>query len=426
MMDSHNQGVRSTANPFKVLIAGGCYSGLAAAINLLDKCDSALDARIPVSITILDERSGFCTPRDRLALALSSKEYADKCWVDFADVKILQRPDVRFVHGRVQKVDPATRTATILGNPASEQPSTEEEKITYDYFVAATGLRRVWPVVPQSLTRKTYLHEAGRHIDAVRGSAHPVLVVGGGAVGIEMAAELKMVQPDVRVTLAHSRDKLLSAEPLPDDVKDRALELVREAGVDTLMNHRLLSALPLKPEPEAGYEVEFTNGNKMTASVVIEAISRSVPSTDYLPRAALAADGSGLVRIRPTMQILAEETEDFPDVDRHFAVGDLIHWSGIKRCGAAMHEGKFAGLNIHQLMLQELSSLSEKKHTPEFQELAEIAPMIGLAVGRKGLSYGPGEGMKSGEDVLKVFFEDDLGFRIVWDYLRLGKDPVKV
>ncbi|KAK8022073.1 hypothetical protein PG993_012840 [Apiospora rasikravindrae] len=91
-----------------------------------------------------------------------------------------------------------------------------------------------------------------------------------------------------------------------------------------------------------------------------------------------------------------------------------------------MHEGRFAGLNIHQLMLQELSSLSEKKHVPEFQELAEIAPMIGLAVGRKGLSYGPDVGMASGEDVLKLFFEDDLGFRIVWDYLRLGKDPVKV
>lgn len=108
-------------------------------------------------------------------LALSSKEYADKCWVDFADVKILQRPDVRFVHGRVQKVDPASRTATIL-----DSASQTEQSETYDYFIAATGLRRVWPVVPQSLTRKTYLLEAGQHIDAVRSSAHPVLVVGGG------------------------------------------------------------------------------------------------------------------------------------------------------------------------------------------------------------------------------------------------------
>ncbi|KAK8123909.1 hypothetical protein PG999_003827 [Apiospora kogelbergensis] len=420
MMDSHNQGVRSTANPFKVLIAGGCYSGLAAAINLLDKCDSALDSRIPVSITIVDERSGFFHVIGS-PLALSSKEYADKCWVDFADVKILQRPDVRFVHGRVQKVDPASRTATIL-----DSASQTEQSETYDYFIAATGLRRVWPVVPQSLTRKTYLLEAGQHIDAVRSSAHPVLVVGGGAVGIEMAAELKMVQPNVQVTLAHSRDKLLSAEPLPDDVKDRALELVREAGVDTLMGHRLQSSRPL--ESGEGYDVEFTNGHKMVASVVIEAISRSVPATDYLPRAALTDEH--LVRIRPTMQLAPAEGLPEAEADRHFAVGDLIAWSGIKRCGAAMHEGRFAGLNIHQLMLQELSAFSssgsEEKHKPEFQELQEIPPMIGLAVGKKGLSYGPDVGMDSGEEVLKLFFGDDLGFKIVWDYLRLGQDPVKV
>lgn len=226
-----------------------------------------------------------------------------------------------------------------------------------------------------------------------------------------MAAELKMVQPNVQVTLAHSRDKLLSAEPLPDDVKDRALELVREAGVDTLMGHRLQSSRPL--ESGEGYDVEFTNGHKMVASVVIEAISRSVPATDYLPRAALTDEH--LVRIRPTMQLAPAEGLPEAEADRHFAVGDLIAWSGIKRCGAAMHEGRFAGLNIHQLMLQELSAFSSsdagEKHKPEFQELQEIPPMIGLAVGKKGLSYGPDVGMDSGEEVLKLFFGDDLGFK---------------
>lgn len=230
-----------------------------------------------------------------------------------------------------------------------------------------------------------------------------------------MAAELKMVAPEVRVTLAHSRDQLLSAEPLPDDVKDRALELVRAAGVETLLGHRLASSRPLQPgDPGAGYAVAFANGHRMTASVVIEAISRSVPSTDYLPAAALDA-GSGLVNIRPTMQLrppeAAEERRLLPHADRHFAVGDLIRWSGIKRCGAAMHEGRLAGLNIHQLMLRELSAGAAEPHAPAFQELSEIPPMIGLAVGRMGLSYGPDEGMKSGEEVLKLFFGDDLGFK---------------
>lgn len=57
---SDMSGIRSDANPYRVLIAGGCYSGLAVAVNLLEKCDT-IDAPIPVEITIVDERDGFCT-----------------------------------------------------------------------------------------------------------------------------------------------------------------------------------------------------------------------------------------------------------------------------------------------------------------------------------------------------------------------------
>lgn len=108
-------------------------------------------------------------------LALSSKSYAEKAWVKYKDIPVLQRPDVRFVHGSVSKIDPESKTATIL-----EKPNKTERAELYDFFIAATGLRRVWPVVPQSQSRDEYLEEAGRHIDAVTNSTAPVLVVGGG------------------------------------------------------------------------------------------------------------------------------------------------------------------------------------------------------------------------------------------------------
>ncbi|ORY68444.1 uncharacterized protein BCR38DRAFT_335089 [Pseudomassariella vexata] len=381
---------RSAANPYKVFIAGGCYSGLAAAINLLEKCDSTPDGPISVQVTIVDERDGFFHVIGS-PLALSDKAYAEKAWVGFKDVKILQRPDVRIVHGTVSKVDCKTKTATIVES-STQTESTEN----YDFFIAATGLRRAWPVVPQSLNRKAYLEEAGQHIDAVTNSTDPVLVVGGGAVGIEMAAELKVFQPQVKVTLAHSRDKLLSAEPLPDNVKECAINLVRDAGVEVLMSHRLVSSTPIKNEHGAdAFDVVFQNGHKMVASVVIMAISKSVPSTDYLPKEALNEEA--LVNIKPSMQL---KSDTIPNAETHFAIGDLMNWSGIKRCGGAMHEGKLAALNIHQLMLRDISGKQ-----PEFKELEEIPPMIGLAVGKVALSYGPTEGMKHGKDVMRVFFE---------------------
>lgn len=50
----------------------------------------------------------------------------------------------------------------------------------YDYLIAATGLRRVWPTVPQAVDRESYLDEAHGHIDLVRCAEHGIVVVGGG------------------------------------------------------------------------------------------------------------------------------------------------------------------------------------------------------------------------------------------------------
>lgn len=319
----------------------------------------------------------------------------------------LKTPKITIVQGKATNVDPSSKRATVL-----EAATQEPRDLDYDYLVVATGLRRAWPVVPQSLRRKQYLLEAGAHISAVTDAPAGVVVVGGGAVGIEMAAELKTVCPAARVTLVHSRDRLLSSEPLPDECKDKALELVREAGVEVLLNKRLAGTEGVARGDGAKVtEVTFTDGHKMDASVVIMAVSKSVPSTEFLPREALQEEG--LIKARPDLRFAA----DVPNADVHFAVGDAIKWSGIKRCGGAMHMGQFAAHNIHELVLERLNGAA-----PKLQELGEVPPMIGLAVGKKAVSYGPDQGVCAGEDVMQVFFGNDLGFDICWNYMKLGQE----
>lgn len=61
----------SELTPFKVLILGGCYGGLSAALNLIDLSEGRAarqgngvvpghDGKIPIDITIVDERDGYC------------------------------------------------------------------------------------------------------------------------------------------------------------------------------------------------------------------------------------------------------------------------------------------------------------------------------------------------------------------------------
>ncbi|POR31955.1 Thioredoxin reductase [Tolypocladium paradoxum] len=401
----------------KVFIAGASYCGLSAAANLLD-LGQGLSPRMAQQpyihhielphvnwdITIADERDGFYhligSP-----LALADADYAKKAWVKFQDLSGLQNPQVKFVHGAVSSVDCEAKKATTIDNTTKEATTHD-----YDYFLAATGLRRVWPVVPQSLTRKQYLLEAEEHIHAVTNAQHGVVVVGGGAVGIEMAAELKHVQPSAKVTLVHSRDKLLSSEGLSDECKDKSLELLKETGVEVLMSHRVASTNRVETvDGSTKYMLEFTNGHKMLASQVIMAVSKSVATSSYLPCSAV--DEEGYVKIQANQRFLPGT----PNNEYHFCAGDLAKWTGIKRAGAAMHGGHYVAQNIHKTVLKERVG-----QEPSFMELQPAVPaMIGLAIGKTAVASGP-DGTVSGEDVLESYFRDDLGFTICWDWIGLG------
>jgi hypothetical protein len=70
-----------------------------------------------------------------------------------------------------------------------------------------------------------------------------------------------------------------------------------------------------------------------------------------------------------------------------------------------MHHGHYAALNIHQSILSQRAG-----HVPNFKELVVYPPVIGLAVGKKAVAYGPESGTVSGEEVAQSCFRDDLGW----------------
>lgn len=271
-------------------------------------------------------------------LALADSEYSKKAWVKFQDIPSLQNPSINIVIGTVAAVDCASKTVTTID--VVTKAATEH---TYDYFVAASGLRRVWPVVPQSLSRKQYLVEAAEHIHAVSNAQHGVVVVGGGAVGIEMAAELKLVHPQIEVTLAHSRDKLLSAEALSDECKDTARELLCEAGVTVLTSHRLSKSVRAETlDGSTKYELEYENGHKMAASDIIMAVSQPVPTTTYMPSSAL--DKEGLVRIKPKYAV--SSTLHFQV--HHLTIPQPFHCRGYTQCRLPLLRRRRCQMERHQ------------------------------------------------------------------------------
>lgn len=104
-----------------------------------------------------------------------SEEYSQKVWTEYSALEILQHPSVKYMQGKLASVSPESKEAVILPFN-SETPST----VGYDFFVAATGLHRAWPVVPQALTKSEFLADVKRQVKAIQDAKDGVVVIGGG------------------------------------------------------------------------------------------------------------------------------------------------------------------------------------------------------------------------------------------------------
>lgn len=224
-----------------------------------------------------------------------------------------------------------------------------------------------------------------------------------------------MLHPHTNVTLIHSRASLLSSEPLPAEFSSKALDIIRSSGINTIMGARVNSTT--KTQDGSGddeYTLTLSTGETLTASHVINAVSRFTPTApNYLPEG--ICDEEGYIRIKPTLEFPSDASLPAEIAGDHYAAGDVARWSGIKRGGAAMHQGHYAARNIHQKMMAKVYGT-----TPEFMVLEEVQAGMGIALGETALSYFPSMGLGEGKETKKIFFEDDLGFMSMFiPYLSL-------
>lgn len=224
-----------------------------------------------------------------------------------------------------------------------------------------------------------------------------LIVIFSGAVGIEVAAELKVNNPAVHVTLVHSRDKLLSNEPLPDEFKERTRLVMEEEGVEVVLGQRAT----VHDAENGNKRVELTNGTIIEAGAVIQATAKCPPNTESLPREIL--DSDGYVKITSNLNFPA----DSPNSEAHTAIGDICAWSGIKRAGGAMYMGQIAAVNIWSRILK------AEDETVNYEEsvIPDWPAVMGLAVGKQALGYGgPGTEITYGKETLAEIFGDDLAW----------------
>ncbi|TFB99888.1 NAD(P)/FAD-dependent oxidoreductase [Cryobacterium mannosilyticum] len=283
-----------------VAIVGAGYAGVLAANRLQASLTEA--ERLGVSIVMVNPRAVFI---DRIRLHQLAAGTTDAATIPLDHV--LHR-DVHVIVGEVARILPQRNSIVI-------EASEDSVELAYDVLIYAVGSG-----APPSIPGGAFSHSVGTHDgalavrEAVRklGPRDRIVIVGGGATGVEVASELSEENPQMDI-------RLLSAGQLLSSLPQRGRKYVKRElaflNVQVTENERVV---------HVGVNfVELEGGQRIRSDLTIWAGSFTVPA--LARKSALAVDAAGRLLVTETLQ-----HQEYPNI---IGAGDSVSVRG----GAGKH-----------------------------------------------------------------------------------------
>ncbi|MFA4887467.1 MAG: FAD-dependent oxidoreductase [Candidatus Nanoarchaeia archaeon] len=192
----------------RVVVIGGGFAGATVAKNLEDKFEVILiDTKEYFEYTPSILRT-IIEPEHRKKIQKMHSDYLKKARIIVSDVKDVEK----------------------------ERVVLKGEKIGFDYLVICSGSRYNLPIKEQRVIlplRAEHLLAAHTNLE----KAENVLIVGGGLVGVELAAEISCHYKEKKITLIHSHPRLMERNlPKAQEYVERFL---RKKGVEIVFNEKV-------------------------------------------------------------------------------------------------------------------------------------------------------------------------------------------
>ena len=206
-----------------IVVVGASFAGHRVA-ELLTKC---LPPNSPYRVVVVEPNSHFqftwVLPR---FCTVEGQEH--KAFIPYGGI-VRNKPEgvLRWIQDRVLTI---TDTYVTLQN--------SHETIPFEILVLATGssVRQGLPSRVNA-TEKTEGMALMRSVQKTIKAAETVVVVGGGAAGVEIATDAKDLYPSKRVILVHSRESVMHR--FGQGLQLSAMEALESLGVEVMLKERV-------------------------------------------------------------------------------------------------------------------------------------------------------------------------------------------
>jgi len=261
----------------RVVIIGGGFAGTKAAMSLEKNFD----------VTLIDTKDYFEFTPSILRVIVELKHIKK---IQSLHKNYLKKST--FVKGRVKSV---TDNEVMLD---------DDKVIGFDYLIIATGSRYRELFKESDLILPIRAAEMEGCFDTLKRSMD-IVIIGGGLVGVELAAEIATKYPHKNTIIIHSRDKLIDRNPLKASVY--AQKFLSDRGVKFLFGER--------GKEKDGSTIITDKGTKIKADMIFS-------SNGILPNAEFMANSfpetisdKGYIKLNNFLQV--------PSHPQIFVAGDV-------------------------------------------------------------------------------------------------------
>ncbi len=272
-------------------------------------------------------------------------------------LKKIEAPHTAYLKKAVivrSKVTAVSTSEVFTGGKLSER-----KRYPFDYLVIASGSRYNAPIKSSQdiaiAARGEELKDYAQRLE----KAQSVLIIGGGVVGTELAAEIAEKFPDKKITIVHAQAELL--ERNPSKARKYAEKFLRQRGVEIIFKERVLGVKESgikrngqeKKEKRGKVEPEvFVTDKKRKISAEIAFFCTGImPNSEFMKKreedgkediGKKTVDEKGFIQVNEFLQVVS--------TNNTFAVGDVNDIKEEKTAQSAEKQAEIVVQNLRAMV----------------------------------------------------------------------------